>query len=137
MVEIKHWDGRVLHRSDKASVHEALVEAVASGANLTGANLTGVNLYRANLTGASGIRWGKIGPVGQGRREVMAWAHESLSEPVLAGGCFRGTFTEFRALVSDLDSPPWGWARGTEAEQVVWRSECLAAADLLELAVQS
>ena len=102
------------------------------GANLTGANLTRANLTGANLTGADSITWGQIGPVGQGRRLLTAWAHSSLPEPVIAGGCFRGTFADFRAKIAGC---PWDWSLGSDADRERWRTECSTAADLLEMAV--
>jgi len=102
------------------------------GADLTGANLTRADLTRADLTGAKGIRWGTIGPVGKGRRTLTAWAHDSLPAPIIGGGCFRGTFTEFRELIA---GEPWEWPGSDPVDIARWRAECAAAADLLELAV--
>ena len=144
--------GANLARADLTGAY--LARATLAGADLTGANLTGANLYGAdlywatltganlneadlagaNLTGAAGIRWGCIAPVGQGRRIVTAWAQDSLPEPVIAGDCFQGTFAEFRNKVTG-PGLPWDWHKGTDAEVARWRAECLAAADLLELAV--
>ena len=54
MIEIKHWDGRVLYTAKSAAdVRTAVVEAVKSRANLSGANLFGANLSGANLSGAN------------------------------------------------------------------------------------
>ncbi|HLY75852.1 MAG TPA: pentapeptide repeat-containing protein, partial [Planctomycetota bacterium] len=53
VVQIKRWDGTVLWSSDKATVLEAVVEAVAAGAYLLGANLSGANLSGAYLSGAN------------------------------------------------------------------------------------
>jgi uncharacterized protein YjbI with pentapeptide repeats len=111
-----------------------LAGAYLADANLAGANLAGAKLARANMARATGIKWACIAPVGQGRRMVSAWSHESLSEPVIAGGCFQGTFTEFRSTIAGV---PWGWGDGSEEDQARWRAECSAAADLLELAVES
>ena len=125
-----------------------LADAYLTRANLTRANLTDANLTRANLTDADltgayladayladaylaravGIRWGQIGPVGQGRRLLTAWAHDSLPEPIITGGCFRGTFAEFREAIAGC---PWGWAQGTDEDRERWRAECSAAADFL------
>jgi hypothetical protein len=117
-----------------------LTDAYLAGANLAGADLTRANLTDAyltgaNLTGANGITWAQIGPVGQGRRLLTAWAHPSLPEPVIAGGCYRGTFDDFRAKVSDVVLP-WDWAQGTAADVAKWRRECLDGADLLALALE-
>ena len=124
-----------------------LTRANLTGADLTGADLTRANLTRANLTradlygadltgaeltGANGIRWGQVGPVGKGRRLLTAWSHESINEPVIAGGCFLGTFAEFRETIA---GEPWGWPGSDPADIARWRAECSAAADLLELAV--
>ena len=101
-------------------------------ADLTGADLTEANLTRADIHGAIGIRWGQVGPVGKGRRLLTAWSHESLPKPVIAGGCFLGTFAEFRETIA---GEPWGWPGSDPADIARWRAECSAAADLLELAV--
>jgi hypothetical protein len=129
--------GANLTRADltRANLTDAyLTGASLAGAYLADANLTDANLTRANLTRAIGIKWACIAPVGQGRRMVSAWSHESLSEPVIAGGCFRGTFAEFRSTIAGV---PWDWGDGSEEDQARWRAECSAAADLLELAVES
>jgi hypothetical protein len=58
-IKIKdRWTNRVLHSSEKATLKEALEEAVSNGANLDGANLSratldGANLYGATLYGAN------------------------------------------------------------------------------------
>jgi hypothetical protein len=126
-------DGAYLHG---ANLHGANLDgAYLHGANLDGANLDGAYLRGAYLDGAIGITWACIAPVGQGRRMVSAWAHRSLPEPVIAGGCFQGTFAEFRAKVNNYFVLPWDWSSGTPEQVERWRAECLAAADLLELAV--
>jgi hypothetical protein len=84
------------------------------------------------LVGAVGIKWGAIGPVGQGRRMLTAWAHDSLDEPMIGGGCFMGTFGEFREMIAGV---PWGWGKGSPEDQDRWRQECADAADWLWLAV--
>ena len=55
MFEIKdRFTERVIYSSDKATtVREAVIEAVANGANLSGATLSRANLSRANLYGAN------------------------------------------------------------------------------------
>jgi hypothetical protein len=113
-----------------------LTYADLTGAYLTGADLTEANLTEANLTRAYGITWAQIGPVGQGCRLLTAWAHLSLPEPVIGGGCYRGTFDYFRAKVSDVVVLPWDWAQGTAADVAKWRRECLDGADLLALALE-
>jgi hypothetical protein len=97
-----------------------------------GARGTRANLAGATLAEAVGIRWGVVGPVGQGRRMLTAWAHDSLDEPMIGGGCFMGTFGEFRDLIAGV---PWSWGEGSVEDQARWRHECSVAADLLWLAV--
>jgi hypothetical protein len=53
-IQIKHrYTGAVLYEGEHASLREAVIAAVESGANLTGANLTGANLSGAYLSGAN------------------------------------------------------------------------------------
>lgn len=115
----------------KGGTRADLSDADLRGANLGGAYLRGANLGGANLP--VGVKWGQIAPVGQGRRSVMAWRIGDQPAQI-AGGCFLGTFTEFRAKVT-ADTLPWDWALGTPEQIGQWRRECLAAADFLELAV--
>ena len=123
--------------SDADLSYAKLHGANLHGANLHGAKLHGANLPEADLHSLRGCRWGAIGPIGQGRRMVYAIAHDSLPAPVITGGCFQGTFAEFRAKVSDTENLPWNWSSGSPAQVERWRAECLHAADLLELAVAS
>jgi hypothetical protein len=52
-INIVNWiTGSVIYESTKETIKEAVVDAVAAGANLYGANLHGANLYGANLHGA-------------------------------------------------------------------------------------
>ena len=56
-LEIKSWSGRVCFSSTKATIREAVIEAVESGADLSEAdlreaNLIGADLSRANLSRA-------------------------------------------------------------------------------------
>ena len=51
-IEIKSNDGLILYTSEKATIKEAVEEAVENGAILSGANLIGANLSDANLIGA-------------------------------------------------------------------------------------
>jgi hypothetical protein len=54
-IEIKHrWTDDVLYSSAKGkTLRDAIIEVVASGANLISANLNGANLSGANLNGAN------------------------------------------------------------------------------------
>ena len=62
-IEIRNrWTNDVLYASTKATtVRDAVIEAVASGANLSGANLSGANLSGANLSDANLIGANLIG----------------------------------------------------------------------------
>ena len=51
-IEIKTCAGSILYTSEKATLREAVIEAVGEGANLSGANLCGANLCDANLRNA-------------------------------------------------------------------------------------
>ena len=52
-IEIKHrYTNNALFACDAENMSEAVVKAVADGADLYGANLRGANLYGANLRGA-------------------------------------------------------------------------------------
>ena len=51
-LEIKNFYDEVIYTSTKTNVKDAIVEAVASGVNLSGADLNGVNLRSADLSGA-------------------------------------------------------------------------------------
>ena len=48
-LEIKSWSGRVCFSSTKATIREAVIEAVESEADLRGADLRGADLSRADL----------------------------------------------------------------------------------------
>ena len=50
--QIKTFGGTVLFESTKTTQREAILDAVASGVNLSGADLRGANLRDANLRGA-------------------------------------------------------------------------------------
>jgi uncharacterized protein YjbI with pentapeptide repeats len=53
-IEIKrHWDDAVLWTGEAGDLRDAVMQAVAAGANLDGANLDGANLDGANLRGAN------------------------------------------------------------------------------------
>ena len=52
-IEIKTCAGSILYTSEKATLREAVIEAVGEGANLSGANLCGANLCDANLRDAN------------------------------------------------------------------------------------
>ena len=52
-MEIKNIYGAVIYTSQAATVKDAVVEAVAKGADLTDANLRGADLRGADLTGAN------------------------------------------------------------------------------------
>ena len=52
-IEIKTCAGSVLFISEKETIKEAMVEAVANEADLCGANLRGANLCEADLHGAN------------------------------------------------------------------------------------
>ena len=52
-ITIKSWfNGKILYTSEKATIKEAVGEAVNKGADLSGANLWGAHLSGANLSGA-------------------------------------------------------------------------------------
>ena len=51
-IEIKTCAGSILYTSEKATLREAVIEAVGEGANLCDANLRGANLRDANLRNA-------------------------------------------------------------------------------------
>lgn len=51
-MEIKRTDGTVAYTSEKATLREAVIEAVAARANLAGANLARAYLAGAHLVGA-------------------------------------------------------------------------------------
>ena len=51
-IQIKTIDGKILYESNKATIKEALEEAVMADAYLVGANLTGADLAGTNLAGA-------------------------------------------------------------------------------------
>jgi hypothetical protein len=53
MIEIKSYMGAVLHRSEKDTIREALIEAVRARADLRGADLRGADLGGADLGGAN------------------------------------------------------------------------------------
>ena len=52
-IEIKTCAGSILYTSEKATLREAVIEAVGEGANLSGANLCDANLRDANLRDAN------------------------------------------------------------------------------------
>ena len=52
-IEIKTCAGSILYTSEKATLREAVIEAVGEGANLSGANLCDANLCDANLRDAN------------------------------------------------------------------------------------
>ena len=58
-IEIKSIGGSILYTSEKATIKEAVEEAVENYANLRGANLRSANLSSANLCGAdlSGVEF--------------------------------------------------------------------------------
>ena len=51
-IEIKSNDGSILYTSEKATIKEAVEEAVENGANLRDADLSGADLSGANLSDA-------------------------------------------------------------------------------------
>jgi hypothetical protein len=53
LIEIKHWNGKILHTIEADSIKAAVEALVRNGANLNMASLDGANLNRANLNGAS------------------------------------------------------------------------------------
>jgi hypothetical protein len=81
-IEIRsRWDNAVLFASRKATLAEALTEAVAAGANLSRADLTRANLASADLAGADLSR------------ANLAGAHlagTDLSRAILAGAILAG-----------------------------------------------
>ena len=52
-IEIKTCAGSILYTSEKATLREAVIEAVGEGANLRNADLSGANLCDANLRDAN------------------------------------------------------------------------------------
>ena len=52
-LEIKSWSGRVCFSSTKATIREAVIEAVESGADLSEADLSGADLSEADLSRAN------------------------------------------------------------------------------------
>jgi hypothetical protein len=49
---LSRWSGKVLYSCAKATIKEAVLQAIKDGADLSGANLSGANLSGANLSGA-------------------------------------------------------------------------------------
>ena len=55
-IEIKTCAGSILYTSEKATLREAVIEAVGEGANLSGANLRGAELNCAKFYGRGGTQ---------------------------------------------------------------------------------
>ena len=54
-IEIKNrWTGDILFSSTKETIREAVIEAVAKGANLEGADLKGADFYNTKFYGKGG-----------------------------------------------------------------------------------
>ena len=51
LIEIKHWNGKILHTIETDNLRSAIILLVNSGADLSVANLYGANLSGANLSG--------------------------------------------------------------------------------------
>ena len=52
LIEIKHWNGNVLHTIEADNLWAAIVALVKAGADLSRANLFMANLSGVNLSGA-------------------------------------------------------------------------------------
>ena len=56
-IEIKNrWTGDILFSSTKETIREAVIEAVAKGANLEGADLKGADFYNTKFYGKGGTK---------------------------------------------------------------------------------
>jgi hypothetical protein len=111
-IEIKHrWTNDVLFSSAKAkSLRDAVIEAVASGANLSYANLSDANLSDSNLISANlygaDLNGSKIVSVAQ----IAFTGHEEFGRTLIAiqtetaiyirCGCFAGSPDELRAWIT-------------------------------------
>ena len=105
-IEIKHrWTNDVLYSSDEGkTLRDAVIEAVASGAdlisaNLNGADLSGANLNGANLNGAKIVSVAQISFTGHGECGRKLIAIQTETAIYICCGCFAGSPDELRAWI--------------------------------------
>lgn len=103
-----------------------------AGANLGGADLRGANLYGANLCGAN-LRYADLGYADGGILQVTGLhPYQAYMVPTTEGwtltvGCWTGTTTELRELITGDD-----WPEAAGAEQDRRRPILTALADLCD-----
>ena len=134
-LEIRSRFGVVLHTSQKATVREALEEAVAAGSNLRYSNLSYSNLSYSNLSGSdlSGSDLSGSDLSGSDLRGTTCLSVTGLPSghailaPLPEGwrltiGCWNGTVPELRELIAK----DTGWPEAS-GEQIAARRPMLTA----------